>query len=443
MTTTRRIFMQNMSGVAAATFVLPSFLTPEKISMINKSIRELNISSTGGGPDDEDFWSMIRQAYSVSSEMLNLNNGGVSPQPIHVAEQEYRYTQMCNEGPAYFMWQILDQGREPLRKKLALLTGVSPDELAINRNSSEGLETIIFGLNLKAGDEVIVSKQDYNAMQFAWQQREKRDNIKLVWLNFDLPQESDDYFVTLYKGAVTNKTKAVLVTHMINWTGQILPIRKISDAVKAINPNIDIISDSAQSFAQMDFKIPDQGCDYWATSLHKWLGAPFGTGLLYVKKEKIASVWPLSGNENPLSDDIRKFESLGTRSFPAEQAIGDAIEFHNAIGIARKEARFRYLMNYWVNKVKDHPKIKIHTSQLPQYSCGIGTFSIDGLTYSEVNMALSQKYKITVTPIGIDNINVIRVTPNMYTSLADLDYAVKCIREIADNPSIATDLNKK
>lgn len=441
MTTTRRTFMQNMGGVAA-TFVLPSFLTPEKISMINKSIRELNIPATGGAPDDEDFWAMIRQAYSVSAEMLNLNNGGVSPQPIHVAEQEYRYTQMCNEGPAYFMWQILDQGREPLRKKLALLTGVSPDELAINRNSTEGLETIIFGLDLKAGDEVIVSKQDYNAMLHTWQQREKRDGIKLVWLDFDLPQESDDYFVNLYKGAVTDKTKAVLVTHMINWTGQIQPIRKISDAVKAINPNIAIISDSAQSFAQMDFKIPDLGCDYWATSLHKWLCAPYGTGLLYVKKEKIASLWPLLANETPLSDDIRKFESLGTRSFPAEQGIGDAIEFHNAIGIARKEARFRYLMNYWVDRVKDHPKIKIHTSQLPQYSCGISTFSIDGLTYGEVNAALSQKYKITVTPISIGSIQVIRVTPNMYTSLADLDYAVKCIREIADNPSIATDPKK-
>ena len=441
MTANRRLFMKNMGGAALATLAIPNFLKPEKLSMITQSIRARDIASMGGDPTDEDFWATVRQAYSVSSEIINLNNGGVSPQAIHTAEQQYRYTQMCNEGPAYFMWQILDQGREPLREKLSQLTGTSSDELAINRNSSEGLVTSIMGIPLKAGDEVIIANLDYPHMVAAWRQREKRDGIKLVSLTLEVPQENDDYFVNLYKAAVTSKTKVVHITHILHYMGQILPVRKIADAVKAANPTIVVISDSAHSFAHIDYKIPDLNCDYWAASLHKWLCAPFGTGLLYVKKERIAETWPLLTSDDPTSSDIRKFENLGTRSFPAEQAIGDAIDFHNAIGIKRKEARLRYLKNYWVERVKDYPKVKIHISLLPQYSCALGSFSIDGIKVGDISTELATKHKITNTPIDYNdyqkNVQVIRVTPNVYTSLADLDKLVDAIKHIADNPPSA------
>ncbi|MBA2422883.1 MAG: aminotransferase class V-fold PLP-dependent enzyme, partial [Chitinophagales bacterium] len=233
--------------------------------------------------------------------------------------------------------------------------------------------------------------------------------------------------------AVTSGTKVVHLTHMINWTGQILPVRKIADAVKKINSGIGVISDSAHTFAHFAYIIPELNCDYWGTSLHKWLCAPFGTGLLWVKKDKIGSLWPLFANGEPQSHDIRKFEAQGTRSFPAEQAIGYALDFHNAIGAERKEARLRFLKNYWAERITELPKVKLHTSLLPQYSCAICGFSIDGITTAETNSFLFNKYKIHTVNIEWENIKCVRVTPHVYTSLAELDKLVKAIEDAAKN----------
>jgi selenocysteine lyase/cysteine desulfurase len=378
---------------------------------------------------DEDFWGWVRESYTVSPNLLNLNNGGVAPQPKVVQDAHIRYYQYCNEAPSYYMWQILDQGREPLREKLAGLCGCSAEEVAINRNSTEGLNTVIFGLNLKAGDEVVLTRQDYPNMINAWRQREKRDGVKLVWIDLPLPVDDETRIVDLYVKAFTARTRVVHVTHLINWTGQILPVRRIAD--EAHRRGIEVIADGAHTLAHMDFKVPDLGCDYFASSLHKWLSAPFGSGLLYVRKEKVRDVWALLSNNEPDGPDIRKFESLGTRSFASEMAIGAAVDFHDVIGGSRKEARLRYLKDYWVNQVKDMPRVRFLQSATPHQSCAIANISVEGMKPEEVSAELFNRHRIHTVAINWEHIHGVRVTPNVYTSTKDLDRLVAAIRKIA------------
>ena len=378
---------------------------------------------------DEDYWTVIQQSYTVNPNLINLNNGGVSPSPRVVQEAVERFNQLSNEGPSYYMWRILDQGREPLRYKLATLAGCSPEEIAVNRNATEALNTVIFGLDLKAGDEVIGTKQDYPNMIQAWKQRALRDGIVYTQISFDFPMEDDDAIVSAFEKAITPKTKILHLTHIINWIGQILPVKKI--AQMAHQRGLEVIVDGAHSFGLLDFKIPDLECDYFGTSLHKFLSAPIGSGMLWIKKEKIEKIWPLVCNDKPRSDDIRKFETLGTRSFPIEQGIGEALNFHNAIGAKRKEERIRYLKNYWAEKARNIPKVKIHTSFKPEYACAICGVSIDGMTPAQLDQALFNTYKIHTVGIVWENISCVRVTPHVYTRLQDLDKLVFALEEIA------------
>lgn len=293
------------------------------------------------GMDEDDFWAWVRSCFTTSSNIINLNNGGVSPQPKQVQEVHIKYYQWCNEAPTYYMWRSLDEGREPLRKKLAKFCGTEAEEISINRNATEALNTLIFGLDLREGDEVVVGKYDYPNMRNAWKQREKRDKISLKWVDLNMPTTDDDYIYESYAAAITPSTKLVYLTHLINWTGQIIPVsvmKKIADL--AHKNGAEVIVDGAHSFAHTDYKIPDLGCDYYGTSLHKWMCAPFGSGLMYIKKDKIKKVWALLSNDQPDGDNIRKFESLGTRSFASEMAIGSAIDFHNVIGSERKRKGF-------------------------------------------------------------------------------------------------------
>ncbi|NCW13320.1 MAG: aminotransferase class V-fold PLP-dependent enzyme, partial [Chitinophagia bacterium] len=365
----------------------------------------------------------------VSPAIVNLNNGGVSPSPRVVQEAVESFNKMTNQGPSYFMWRILDQGREPLRYKLADLAGADPEEIAINRNSTEALNTVIFGLNLKAGDEVIGTKQDYPNMINAWKQRASREGIVYTQLNFKYPIENDEEIVHAFEKAITPKTKIFHITHMVNWVGQIMPVKKLCALAK--KHGIETIVDGAHSFGLMDFKVPELGCDYFGTSLHKFLSAPIGSGMLWIKKENIEKIWPLVCNDNPKGSDIRKFETLGTRSFPIEQGIGEAINFHTAIGSKRKEERIRYLKNYWATRVKDIPKVKINTSLKDEYSCAICGVSIDGMTPGELDSALFNTYKIHTVGIVWENISCVRITPHVYTRLQDLDKLVNAIEAIA------------
>jgi len=423
---TRRSFLQHLGSAAAGALALPAFLD-EAVARPFQSYRPG--ATAGQLAQDEDFWSWVKTEYTVSPNLLNLNNGGVCPQPRAVQDAHIRFYQYANEAPSYYMWRILDQGREALRTKLADLAGCSADELAINRNATEGLNTIIFGLDLKPGDEVVLARQDYPNMINAWKQREKRDGIKLVWVDLDLPSEDDKYLVGQYANAFTSRTRVVHVTQLINWVGQIMPVRKIADL--AHQRGIEVIADGAHTFALLDFRIPDLGCDYFATSLHKWLGAPFGSGLMYVRKDKIRNVWALLSNNEPDGPDIRKFESLGTRSFASEMAIGTAVDFQLALGTARKQARVQYLKNYWAERVRTLPGVRLHTSLNPAYACGVAMFSIDGMKPADIDSALMNDHKIHTVAIEWEKIKGIRVTPNVYTTPKDLDRLVAAVTHIA------------
>jgi selenocysteine lyase/cysteine desulfurase len=378
---------------------------------------------------NEDYWAMIQQSYSVNPSIINLNNGGVSPSPRIVQDAVERYNKLANEGPSYYMWRILDMGREPLRYKLAELAGADVEEIAINRNATEALNTIIYGITLKPGDEVIGTKQDYPNMIQAWRQRASRDGIVYNQLNFEFPIEDDDEIIQTFEKAITPKTKVLHITHLVNWTGQILPVKRLCELAK--KNNIATIVDGAHSFGLLDFKIPDLGCDYFGTSLHKFLSAPIGSGMLWIAKDKITSIWPLLCNDKPQSGDIRKFETLGTRSFPIEQGISEAINFHNGIGSKRKEERIRYLKNYWAIRVNDIPKVKLHTSLKDEYSCAICSITIDGMTPVELETALFTEYKIHTVGIDWENISAVRITPHVYTKISDLDKLVLAISKIA------------
>lgn len=378
--------------------------------------------------ENDDFWAWVQDSYTESPSLINLNNGGVSPQPKSVQEVFEHYNRMCNEAPSYYMWRILDKGRESLRTKLSELAGCSPEEITVNRNTTEALGTVVFGLNLKKGDEVVLSKYDYPNMMNALKQREQRDGIILKWVDLDMPTENDEIIVKKYTEQFTANTKLVLITHIINWTGQILPARKIADVAKA--KGIEVMVDGAHSFAHLNYKISDLNCDYFGTSLHKWLCAPFGTGLLYVRKEKIKNLWPLFPSDTPQSDDIRKYEALGTRSFAIEQAISQAIDFHNAIGIKRKEERLRFLKNYWMEKVKTMKGVKFYTSPKPEFSCALCTIGIEGKEAGEIESTLLSKYNIHTTPVKYEKVNGVRITPHVYTKLSDLDRLVKAFGEI-------------
>ncbi|MDW8335263.1 MAG: aminotransferase class V-fold PLP-dependent enzyme, partial [Bacteroidia bacterium] len=308
METDRRTFFMQLSASVAAISGADVWK-----ALAEETMRVAGVSAEAVAAD-EDFWAPIQRAYYRTPYVINLNNGGVCPQPTVVQEAFERFNRFANEAPAYTMWQILDKGREKIRQELAELGGCSPEEIAVVRNTTEALAVVAFGLELKPGDEVVLTKQDYPNMIHDWKLREKRDGVKLVWVDLDLPFEDANYAVEKFAAAFSPRTKAVQITQMINWTGQIMPVRQIADLAR--RQGAATICDGAHTFAQYPFRIPDLGCDYFGTSLHKWLSAPFGTGMLYVQKDKIAGLWPLFPNHLFDSGDIRKYEGMGTRSIP-------------------------------------------------------------------------------------------------------------------------------
>jgi len=424
----RRRFLEN-TFLTGAALGLPNvqWAMPDEL----QTLHQMGSGMSDSDPGSEAFWAMVRNQYTVSPNIINLNNGGVSPQPKPVQDAHIRYYQYANEGPSYYMWRILDQGRESLRMRLADSCGADKDEIAINRNATEGLNSFIFGLNLSAGDEVILCKYDYPNMLNAWKQREKRDGIKLVWVDLQLPSDSDEALMNPYLEAISSRTKVMHLTHMINWSGQLLPVGKLSAQVRKSRPDIHLIADAAHSFAQTVFTVGELGCDYMATSLHKWLCAPFGTGLMWIKKDKIQNIWALLSATDPSGADIRKFESLGTRSFAAEMAIGAALDFHDMIGLARKSQRLYYLKNYWMKEAAAIPKVRLYTPFGKEHSGALGVFGIEGKTPAEVEQALLGSFGIHSVAIDYEAIKGVRITPNVYTQITDLDRLLEGIQHIS------------
>ena len=400
----------------------------ENINAATKKVAHLSAEQVA---TDEDFWAVIQQSFSVTRGIVNLNNGGVSPSPRMVTEAFVRYTWQQEDATAYTMWQILEPQSETIRTGLAEIFGCDAEEIAITRNASESLEILLMGLDLKSGDEILTTTQDYGRMLTTLKQRELREGLKLNLIKIPIAPKDVNDIATAFERAITPKTKLILVSHQINLTGQINPVRKVCEMARS--KGIETIVDGAHSFAQFDFKQADLQCDYFGTSLHKWLYAPKGTGMLYVKKDKIPKVWALMASEDKNRNDIRKFEEIGTHSAAMRLAIGEAILFHNAIGGKRKEARLRFLARYWMNKLKDIPKVGFNTSFDDKQSCAIANVKIEGISPTEIGSYLFSKHKIFTTPIVHEEFTGIRITPNVYTTLWELDRFCEIVGRIARN----------
>ena len=378
---------------------------------------------------DEDYWSVIQTAFTVTRGIVNLNNGGVSPSPRIVTEALVRYIWQQEDATAYTMWQILEPQSETIRTGLAEMFGCDREEIAITRNASESLEILLMGMDFKPGDEILTTTQDYPRMLTTLRQREKREGLVLKLIQIPVPPKNLNDISSLFERGITNRTKLILISHQINLTGQITPVKAVCDTARA--KGIETIVDGAHSFAQFDFKQKDLGCDYFGTSLHKWLFAPKGTGLLYVKRDKIEKLWPLMAAESKQAADVRKFEEIGTHSAAPKLAIGEAMLFHNGIGGKRKEARLRYLSRYWMNRLKAVPKIRFNTSFDPTQSCAIANVQIEGVNPSAVGSHLFDKHRIYTTPIVHEEFQGIRITPNVYTTLGELDRFCEAMESIA------------
>lgn len=378
---------------------------------------------------DEDYWAVIQNSFSVTRGIINLNNGGVSPSPRIVTEALVRYIWQQEDATAYTMWQILEPQSETIRTGLAEVFGCDREEIAITRNASESLEILLMGIDFKSGDEILTTTQDYPRMLTTLRQREKREGLKLKLIKIPIPPKSLDEITTAFEQGITSRTRLILIMHQVNVTGQITPVKAICEMARA--KGIETIVDGAHSFAQFDFKQKDLNCDYFGTSLHKWLYAPKGTGMLYVKRDKIERIWPLMAAESKQASDIRKFEEIGTHSAAPKLAIGEALLFHNGIGGKRKEARLRYLSRYWMNRLKDIPKVRFNTSFDENQSCAIANVQIEGTNPTTIGSYLFDKHRIFTTPIIHEEFQGIRITPNVYTTLGELDRFCNVMEMIA------------
>lgn len=425
---TRRTFIHDISRAGLAGLALAHF-RPEAIHEIQNHVERNAGRSAEELAQDEDFWATVQKAFTTSPNVINLNNGGVSPQPITVQDAEDRYNRMANEGPAYYMWRILDKGRPAVKEQLAHLAGCSADEIAILRNATEALENLLFGFDLKAGDEVLTTDQDYPSMLSTLNQRTRRDGITIKKVKVPVPLEDPEELVRRYRDNITSNTKLILVCHMINLTGQILPVKEVCQLGR--ERGIPVIVDGAHTFAHFPFTMDELGCDYFGTSLHKWLCAPFGTGMLYVRKERIPDIWPLFGSAEEEWGSISKFEHIGTRSLPAEQAIGQAVSLHQAIGSERKAARLRYLTDYWVKRVMENPKISFNTSFRSGSYGAIANVAVEGMTPQEVQKALFGDYQIYTVAIDHPNVQGVRISPHIYTTVTQLNKLVAALNAMA------------
>ncbi len=407
----RRLFFQLAAGTAAVTTTL------DRLAAAGRSVKDHTPEEVAA---DEDFWTEVRGAFTIDRNIINLNNGHVSPAPVIVQEAMRRYLDYSNMGPWHTMINVLERQVETVRRRIAETAGCDSEEIAITRNASESLENAQYGIDLKRGDEVLTTNQDYPRMLNTFRQRERREGIVLKTISFPVPPPSMDDLYNRFEQAVTPKTKLILVCHITNRTGQIFPIKRICEMAHA--RNIPVIVDGAHAFNHFPFKISELDCDYYGVSLHKWTCAPVGTGFLYVRKSRIASTWSLMASTDKQVGDIRKFEEIGTHPAANYDAISEALIFNENIGIDRKAARLRYLRDRWAHRLAQNPKCRILHSADPAQSCGIGFLSFQGADFQKIHDALWTKYSIVTAAVGHAEYSGLRITPHVYSTLRDIDY---------------------
>ena len=424
----RRDFLRRAIPATAAGYV---GLTTNWLERVSAATGALADRSAADVASDETYWREIQQAFTLDRTIVNLNNGYTCPSPRVVHEALKRYLDISNQAPIHYMWNMLEPNVETVRRKLAAEAGCDADEIAITRNASEGLQIAQLGIDLQAGDEVVTTNQDYGRMLDTWDQRVRRDRIKVTKISFPVPTTNLSELTSRIEAAVTPRTKVIHICHVTNLTGQLFPVREI--ARMARGRGIQTIVDGAHAFAHFPFKLRDLECDYYGTSLHKWLLAPVGTGFLYVRRENIEKLWPLTPAAAAKSKDIRKFEEVGTHPAANHNAIAEALAFHQTIGVERRAARMRYLTDRWAARLEKHPRVKILTSRLPDQSWGLANISLQGIDVSKAYEALWSKYRIITAAIKHAEYQGLRVTPNIYTTLEEIDMFGDAIEDLMKN----------
>jgi len=411
---TRRAFLgAGTTGAVALAF------TNESLAKVAEAAARTAGTAPSDLAADETYWREIQQAFTLDRTIINLNNGGCCPSPRVVHEAFKRYLDESNQAPVYHMWQILEPNIESVRRRLAAAFGCSPDEMAITRNASEALQIAQLGIDLKPGDEVVTTNQDYGRMLDTWDARVRRHGITVKKISFPVPPPSMDDLADRLISAIGPRTKVLHFCHITNLTGQIFPVRTICDAARA--KGVKTIVDGAHAFAHFPYRVQDLNCDYYGTSLHKWLLAPIGTGFLYVRRENIEGLWELTPTAASRAKDIRKFEEIGTHPAANHNAIAEALSFHEGMGGERKAARLRYLRDRWAKRLTATGRFKVHTSLDPAQSCAIGTVQVLGVDTNKAVQQLWDKWRIIATPINHAEYTGIRVTPNVYTTLEEID----------------------
>ena len=387
-------------------------------------------ASAASEADEESLWQRVRAGYSFSSKLLNLNNAGVSPQPSVVQEALIRAYRLANELPDVNMWEVLDARRDRTKQKLAQLADCAADEIALNRNATEGLCTVIYGLSLKQGDEVVLAEWDYESLRHAWEQRAQRDGIILRRVDFPV-DATDEQVIEVYRNTITSRTRVLYLTHILHYTGRILPVARLCTLAR--EAGAQSIVDAAQSFAQIPVSFRAIGCDYLAVSLHKWLCAPFGTGMLIVRRSRIDGLWPLLAPFDSPAVGIARFDgsALGTYSSPAESAIEAAIDFHNGIGPAAVHQRLRMLSRHWVAAAREIPGFQLQTPLSGESPAAIVTFSLKQRPADDIESVLRSQHAIHVRSRHRGEFSGVRVSPHLYTTRAELDRFVQALRQIA------------
>jgi selenocysteine lyase/cysteine desulfurase len=416
----KRSFLKNMALLGLGTS--PIF------HRLDDLVRHISHLTPEEAALDENFWAEVRSGYRLKPDYINLENGYYCFTPQETLENFIHHVREVNYQGSYYMRTVQWDNKKAMAAKLAELGGCSPDELIITRNTTESLDTIIGGIHWKKGDEAVMAKQDYGAMLNMFDQQAARHGIINRVISIPNHPSSDEEIVDLYAEAITSKTKLLMVCHMINITGQILPVRKICEM--AHSRGVEVMVDGAHAFGHFDFSIPALGCDYYGSSLHKWLSVPLGAGILYVRKEKISSIWPMFAEWNKEPTDIYRLNHTGTHPVHTDLAIGNAIEYHLRLGIERKEARLRYLQRYWTDKARKIPHLIINTPVDPGRSCGIANVGVVGMDPKTMAQTLMEKYRIWTVAIDNAGVHGCRITPNIYTTPKELDIFVKALHEM-------------
>lgn len=410
-----------IKSLALTGLVLPYSVEKILADNINRSSSSL--------AEDDDFWISLRNKYHLKTDYINLENGYYNLMPVPIKDAYIHQIEKLNLEASYYKRTKMFEDKLVVREKLAAMVGCDPLEIIITRNTTEGMDTVINGIDWKAGDEAIMAEQDYGAMLDMFKQQSRRYGMQNKIISIPNHPKHDEEIVSLYENAITKNTRLIMLSHMINITGQILPVKKICDM--AHSKGVKVLVDGAHAIAQFDFKVSDLNCDYYASSLHKWLSVPLGSGMLYVQKNNIEGLWPLFGENSYPLNDIRKLNHTGTHPMHTELTIPYAIDFYEKIGPKRKETRLRFLQNYWTHKIRNLSNINLNTPSEPERSCAIANVGIKNLNPAKMAEILLKKYNIWTVAIDSANVHGCRITPNVYTTTEELDKLIVALKDMS------------